>query len=442
MNLPSLPRDPGVYLMRDNTGKIIYIGKARNLRQRVASYFSPTTGDPQPVEGKIRSLVSLVRQLDYIPTSSERGALVLERRLIHRYQPVFNTMWKDDKSYPYLALTMGEDFPRLFLTRQKKNDGTLYFGPYPSVSSVRSLLRWIWRRKLFPLRPCELEFDEKKLPDYRDVKSCLYLHTEQCPAPCVGKIKKSAYRRIAEKARWFFEGKQRKMTDSWEKEMRQHAKAMRFEEAASVRNRIETISHMGERVLIKEVDESHLDERLRESRAVQDLRHALGLKNAPVRIECFDISHFQGAETVASMVQFVHGRPNKSEYRRFIIRGTHGIDDFQSMLEVVERRYRRLAREKRDLPDLVLIDGGKGQLNAALKAFERLSIRNIPVAALAKREEEVFVPNRNDSLGLAADSPGVLLLRHVRDEAHRFALSFHRQRRDKNAFQEEKSRDQ
>lgn len=427
--LPHLPHRPGVYLMRDNASRIIYIGKARDLKKRVSSYFSKKDHD-----GKTQALVGEIRHIDYVPTASEREALVLERRLIQRHKPIFNIMWKDDKSYPYLVLTYGEDFPRVYLTRKKtKIKGAIYFGPYPSVRSVRKLLRWIWRRKLIPLRPCKFDFDEKNLPDYKKVKSCLYLHTEECPAPCVGKISSLKYKKIAKRAKWLFEGKVEKLIKQWETQMRSHSRRKEYEKAAVARDLINTVHHMQEPVTFREMDEKMLQGRIQGSRAVQDLRIALKLSKSPERIECFDISHIQGSNIVASMVSFYAGRPDKTQYRRYVIKSVEGVDDFKSMAEVVGRRYRRLRNEKAVLPDLVLIDGGKGQLSAAMKALKNEDMDHIPVAALAKAEEEIFLPNQPKSIKLPLDSAALLLLRHIRDEAHRFAINFHRLRRGKQA---------
>jgi excinuclease ABC subunit C len=429
-SLPNLPHAPGVYLMRDGTAAILYIGKARNLKKRVSSYFLPN----RRLDSKLLSLVSSVRHVDYVPTASEREALILEQNLIKHYQPVYNVMWKDDKTYPYAALTIKEDFPRLILTRQKKKDGSLYFGPYPNVKHVRQLLKWAWRKRLFPLRPCKLVIEEGKPWPYEKVKSCLYLHTGQCPAPCIAKIDKPTYANIAERAKWFLSGQKQKMIDQLETEMAEHAGREEFEKAALVRDRIETLRHMDERVTFHEMTEPLLDQRVGESRATQELMHALKLKKPPQRIECFDISHIQGVEKVASMVSFDRGHPDKSNYRKFIIRTVEGIDDFKSMAEVVGRRYRRLKREGKPFPDLVLIDGGKGQLSFALGAIKAEKITGLAVAALAKQEEEIFLPGEPESIRLPQDSPALLLLRFVRDEAHRFAITFHRLRRHKRTF--------
>jgi excinuclease ABC subunit C len=384
-------------------------------------------------------MIAGVRQIDYIATSSEREALVVEQRLINKLQPIFNTMWKDDKSYPFIVLTMTEDFPRLRVTREKKKKGNVYFGPYPSVHRVRRLLRWTWRKKFFPLRPCNYEFSEKKLLPYNKVKSCLYLHTEECPAPCIGRISVKKYGSIAERAKWFFQGKKGRLIKEMESDMARLSKEMNYEEAGRVRDRISSLQHIDQPVAVNEITENSLEQRVGDSRAVQELMQELSLPRPPHRIECFDISHVQGVEKVASMVSFKDGRPDKSNYRKFIIRSVEGIDDFKSMAEVVGRRYRRLRAEKKPFPDLILIDGGKGQLSSALDALEKEEIKGIPIAALAKEEEEIFLPGRPRSVRLPMDSAGLLLLRYVRDEAHRFAITFHRLRRGKRTLKEESS---
>jgi len=431
LSMPTLPHCPGIYLMRDQTGRIIYIGKALSLKKRVASYFNKRT-QTLPVQAfKLQALVEDIRHIDYIPTASERDALVLERRLIRRFQPNFNVMWKDDKSYPFVALTMGEDFPRVFLTRKRKRDGTLYFGPYPSVKRVRRLLHWAWKRKLFPLRLCKLDIKEGQPYSYEKVKSCLYLHTKECPAPCLARISAEKYKKIALKAKWFLEGNKEKLAKEWEKDMARYSKKMDYEKAAELRDRMDALRHMDERITVRQMSEEMLNMRTQKTQAVQVLRGQLNLKNPPEIMECFDISHIQGVEKVASMVRFEHGRPAKSEYRKYIIRTVTGIDDFRSIAEVVERRTRRLRKEGKPLPDLIVIDGGKGQLSSALEALRGQDIKDIPIIALAKKEEEIYFPNNPHPLRLPIDSPALLLLRQIRDEAHRFAIQFHRHRRKK-----------
>lgn len=414
--------------MRDSAGGILYIGKAIDLRKRVAHYFRP---DAEP---KIRALMAEVRHIDYIAAAGERDALVIEQRLIKRHQPLFNVMWKDGKSYPYVTLTLNEDFPRLRLTRTKLRNGGLYFGPYPNVRAVRHLLDWVWRNRLFHLRPCDLEIKEGAPYPYEKVKSCLYLHTGECPAPCLGRVSKEEYGRIAERARLFFAGKNAELLAVWREEMKEAADLMQFERAAQLRDSLAALDHIREPVTFRSLKEEDVKGRLESSRALQELQTALGLPRPPLRIECFDISHSQGAQTVASLVCFDRGHPNKSAYRKYKIKTVAGVDDFASMAEVVGRRYRRVKAESLPWPDLILIDGGAGQLSAAQRALAEVTDRNIPMASLAKRDEEVYQPGRANPLRLPRESPGLQLLQRVRDEAHRFAITFHRSRRDKAMF--------
>jgi len=428
VDLTSIPHSPGVYLMRDRSGNILYIGKARDLAKRVASYFM----DRADHSVKIGALVSSISHVDYLPTQSEREALLLEQRLIQQMQPYFNTMWKDDKSYPYIKLTWGEDFPRMFLTRKVVKDGSKYFGPYPNVRLVRKLLRYLWKQHLIPLRPCRYEFSEKNPLSIEKAKHCLYYHTKECPAPCVQRVSKEEYRHMAADAELFLRGNFKPLMAAWKKEMVEASASQHYERAAQLRDNLAALEHMEERVTVRKIDLPDVENRVDRSRAITDLQRALGLKRPPIRIECFDISHFQGTETVASMVAFERGDPKKEDYRKFKIKTVTGIDDFASMGEVVGRRYRRLLKENRTLPDLILIDGGKGQLSSAVAALKLALGRTTPdIASLAKEEEELFLPENPISIRLAKDSPAMHLVQRVRDEAHRFAITFHRQRRAK-----------
>ncbi len=414
--------------MRDAARSILYIGKAKDLAKRVAQYFNPNRPDP-----KNSALAPLVRSIDYIPCASEREALILERRLIHAHQPFFNSMWKDGKTYPFVKITLNEDFPRMLLTRRKAADGGAYFGPYPKVTPIRGLLNYLWRQKFFPLRPCRWEFNLQKPLDGRKIRSCLYYHTKECPAPCAGRITTENYRKIADNAVDFFKGKYVKLRKKFKQEMQAASGRLEFEKAAALRDNVEALSQMGERVRIRRVSADDLAEPLTESRSVSDLQQALGLSKPPFHIECFDISHFAGKQTVASMVCFQGGRPHKDHYRRFKIRAVAGIDDFLSMKEVVGRRYRRLAAEGAPLPDLVVVDGGKGQLAFGHAALADAGVK-IPIASLAKRLEEVYLPGRPQPVLLERDRPALRLLQQLRDEAHRFAITYHRLLRSKNLF--------
>ena len=425
-----LPHKTGVYIMRDAAGEILYIGKALDLAKRVSHYFNPEKDDV-----KNQSLAPLIRTIDYILCESEREALLIERRLINENQPFFNAMWKDDKSYPYLKLTMGDDFPRLFLTRRKTRDGGLYFGPFPRVAPVKGLLRYLWKQHMFPLRPCRWDFSVEKPLDKRKINACLYYHTKECPAPCAGRISKDDYRTIAERAAMFFKGKYKDLRAEFERDMKAASEALEFEKAAQLRDNMTALGLMGERIRVRAVEADDVGGHLAATRSVTALQKALSLAAPPVHVECFDISHFQGHQTVASMVCFMGGRPHRDHYRKFKIRDVAGIDDFKSMHEVVFRRYRRLQSESAPLPDLVLIDGGKGQLGAAQEALAELKLK-IPLASLAKRIEEVFVPGRPDSILLPIGDPALSLLQRLRDEAHRFGVSYHRLLRDKNLFEE------
>ncbi len=455
MELSAIPHKPGVYLMRDRAGGILYIGKARNLHKRVSSYFMNRAAHTP----HIRAMVAAISHVDYIPAASEREALLIEQSLINQIKPQFNVMLRDDKSYPYVKLTMNEDFPRLFLTRTVRRDGAKYFGPYPSVGYVRHLLKYLWNHRFFLLRPCEYGFSEGHPLPRQQARQCLYYHTKECPAPCVGRISAKDYRKIEKEAETFFRGDFHKLKDVWQREMQQASKGMDYEKAAALRDNLAALEHMEERVTVREVKMDELEERVGRSRAITELQQALDLKKPPLRIECFDISHLQGMETVASLVVFEYGIPKKQDYRKFKIRSVAGIDDFASMAEVVGRRYRRLISEGKTLPDLILIDGGKGQLRAAVGALKKSFLKSPPplrgrtevggaphpnlpprggkgvmppITALAKHEEELFLPDKAESIRLADDSPALHLVQHIRDEAHRFAVTFHRQRRAKH----------
>ncbi|MDE2038875.1 MAG: excinuclease ABC subunit UvrC [Elusimicrobia bacterium] len=422
-----LPHACGVYIMRDEAGKILYIGKAIDLAKRVSHYFAPRKG---PADYKNSILAPLVRKIDYIACASEREALLLEQRLIKRHRPFFNVTLKDDKAYPYVKVTLGEDFPRVLLARRKLKDKAAYFGPFPNVTPVRRLLKDLWRRRFFRLRPCRWEFSMERPLEARKINSCLYYHTGECPAPCAGLVSFEGYRGYAGDVLAFFRGDYADLAERFRREMAEASLSLDYERAAQLRDNIAAIAQMGERARVEAVSEAGVAGRLKASQAVTDLQKALGLAAPPFHIECFDISHFQGRQTVASMVCFKAGVPNKDEYRRFRVRAVAGIDDFASLSEVVGRRYARLKAEGSRLPDLILIDGGKGQLHAAQAALKSVGA-DAPVASLAKRIEEVFLPGRTNSLLLARDRPALRLLQHLRDEAHRFGLAYHRLLRGK-----------
>jgi len=427
-----LPKTPGVYIMRSADGAIIYIGKAKNLASRVAQYFRAKRPEG---DWKTPSLVALIRAIDYIPCESERDALVLERELIHRHQPFFNSMWKDDKSYPWIKIT-DEDFPRIMLTR-RKTPGGKYYGPYPSAALVKTLLRFFWRSRLLPLRPCKWEFSVESPLSQRRINACIYFHTGQCPAPCAGKITREDYLSIVERARQLVDGDYDVLLGEFKAKMAEASKALRYEDAALYRDLSRALEHIGERVRISRYSETQLQEALARSAAAARLAALLGLSRPPVHIEGFDTSNLFGRETVGSMVCFHAGKPNKEHYRRFKIRTpapARGGDDYAMIGEIVGRRLRRLKTSGEALPDLLLIDGGPGQLASAAKAASEAGVR-LPMVSLAKAEEELYVPGRREPLRLDRADPALRLLQSVRDEAHRFGIKYHRYLRGKRLME-------
>lgn len=421
--IKNMPSSPGVYLMKDYAGKIIYIGKAKNLKKRVASYFR------SDVEPKVVAITSSLRHIDYLLASSESEALIIERQLINQLQPYFNSMWRDDKSYPYLKLTLKEDFPRLFFTRKLIKDRSEYFGPYPHVFQIKKLIKWLQR--MFKFRPCAINFAEQNLPKIEKVKSCLYYHTNRCPAPCLGKISSKEYKKQIRGLALFLRGKYRQLEKNWEKEMAEASRQMDYEKAAELRDRLTAIQSMDEKVTVREIGPQDLPRSLDYTAKLEELKNALGLSRWPIAIEGFDISNISGTEAVGSMVRFLNGRPDKDNYRKFKIKTVSGIDDFAMIKEVVYRRYKYLRDENISFPDLIFVDGGKGQLSAALEAVGSLKLK-IPVVSLAKKEEEIFIPGSKNPLDLPRDSKALQLLQAIRDEAHRFAVSFHHLRRKKS----------
>ncbi|OGX07965.1 MAG: hypothetical protein A2Z88_04700 [Omnitrophica WOR_2 bacterium GWA2_47_8] len=401
-----LPRSSGVYLMKDENGAVIYIGKAVSLNKRVQSYFRK-----QKHFSKTDLLVSHIRDIETIATSSEAEALILEASLIKQYQPKYNIELRDDKSYPYIEIT-GEEFSRIAIVRpREKTKTSRYYGPYVEVTLVREALSII--RKIFHFRTCD-PFPHKECLDY---------HIGLCEAPCIQNISKKDYARNIRNVILILEGKKDELFKSLHKDMETLVKEKKFEAAAKVRDQIRAIGALYSGTK----DINYYKE-------AEQLERALNLPKAPRRIEAFDISNIMGDQAVGSMVSFFNGKPDKNNYRRFKIREVLGIDDFKMIAEVVRRRYSRLKREGLLFPDLIIIDGGKGQLSAACEELKKLEVQ-IPIISLAKREEEIFLPNKRDPVILPADSLGLKLLQRVRDEAHRFAINYHRLKRGKSVFE-------
>ncbi len=551
--LKKLPDRPGVYLMKDSRGVVLYVGKAQSLRSRVRSYWQK-----QAVGGevhRIRSVIDRVADVEVTQTDSVSEALLLEANLIKRYAPRFNVRLKDDKSYPYIKITMADDFPRIERTRKLPKDGSRYFGPYASATSVDESMNLI--RRLFPFRTCTLDIKDGKRTLQRP---CLLYHIKRCQGPCIEAIAKDAYRADIDQVVLFLEGRQETLVKALEQDMAEAAERTEYERAAVLRDKIRSIERTMEsqkmaafarteldlvgiarqdnqaavqlfvvrdgklvgrdvflldavreapddevlngfleqyysrataipsQILVPSLpgaeDTALLEGFLTERRggpvhlrvpqrgekrelmalavrnanetlareqarwladqgktqgALRELADALGLADPPVRIECYDISNFQGDQSVASMVVFEDGKPRTGEYRRFRIKTVQGANDFASHQEVLRRRFRRAKAGDEGseeelrwrLPDLVIVDGGKGQVSAAAEVLAELGQEDLPLAGLAKEREELFLPGRSDPILLPATSQALYLVQRLRDEAHRFAITYHRDLRAK-----------
>jgi excinuclease ABC subunit C len=540
----NLPRSPGVYLMKDSKGRVLYIGKAKSLRSRVRSYF---LNNDRYVHPKIVALVSRIADVDFVLTDSEVEALILEDNLVKEHKPRYNVMLRDDKAFPFIKVT-NEPYPRLIVTRKRDNDGARYFGPYTNVKAMRKTLETV--RKVFPMRTCT---SAKTWPSLS--RPCLDYDIKRCPGPCKDHITQEGYGEIINETCQFLSGRKSGLIGSLKRKMKDASDILQFELAASVRDQIYTIekdtvrqrmvskqesdqdvfglAHEGEEACMSVLtiregkllgkdqfflkspaentqqeivdfflskyylmfsnrqslpdeivthgvseETSILNNWLNEIRgkkvtitvpqrgnkaslldlarrnaelqlnirtvrtmevkashairpAVAALQKDLRLSNPPRRIETFDISNIQGTNPVASMVSFVDARPKKSEYRKFAIRDVIGPNDFAMMREVIGRRYRRILDEEGELPDLVVIDGGKGQLSSAKLVLDELGLVDLPVIGLAKRLEEIFLPGISEPVLIPRTSPALKMLMQARDEAHRFAVTFHRQKRGK-----------
>ena len=531
--LAVLPDKPGVYLMHDAEGKVIYVGKAVVLKNRVRSYFRNLASHTP----KVKAMVAKIAEIETIVTSSEVEALILECNLIKKYRPRYNISLKDDKTYPYLKVTLQEDFPRLYMTRRLLRDGSKYYGPYADAGAMHATVKLL--RSMFPLRTCR-----KMNPD----RPCLNYHIKRCLAPCAGYVRKEEYGQMIKSVCMVLDGRTTELERDLKQRMQAAAEDYAFEEAARLRDQLQAVERLNEsqkavtnnggdmdiigfaqdmtgnclqiffvrkgkligrdnfflqdggeaqqevltafikqyyndatfiprEIVLPQLPEAEeqqlieawlsgkaerkvelfvpqrgvkrellqlandnalklLSERLRkgslslknDEQAAEELQQALGLEHSLERMDCFDISHTQGSETVASMVVFRKGSISKKDYRKYKIVSAEGKpDDFKSMQEVVYRRY----KDYEDLPNLVVIDGGKGQLSSALEVIRGLGLADLPVVGLAKREEEIFIPHQSTSILLDRDSAALHLIQRIRDEAHRFAITFHRKLRGK-----------
>ncbi|MFW9881760.1 MAG: GIY-YIG nuclease family protein [Candidatus Thorarchaeota archaeon] len=412
-NLDEFPEKPGIYFFKSKNGEILYIGKANDIRKRVKSHFKSSSN----VYLKDDLLKSDFLEVDYEITNSEIDALLLEAKMIRKYKPRYNVRQKDDTSYPYILIT-NEKFPRILMIRkfkEKKTEGT-YYGPFTNVTSVKETINFIQRA--WKIATCKY----KKLPK----RKCLKYQIKLCSAPCEkGKITDTLYSKQISEVKEFLGGKSRKkIIDEKIKEMEDLSNELRFEEAAKLRDQIKALSRTIENYRIR-LPQYYVKNSLKE------IKNLLNLPNLPITIEAFDISNIKSQFTVGAMVQFFEGYPNKNNYRRFKIR-MEGQNDVAMIQEIIRRRYSRLKREGREFPDLVLIDGGKSQLNGALKELKELDI-NLNVIALAKEFDNIYIKEKNQikQFNLISSSPALLFLKRVRDEVHRFAIKYHRNIRSK-----------
>jgi len=413
--LSQLPHKPGVYLMRDRFGTVIYVGKARALRKRVSQYFHPSRRHGWDL--KLAALIEAIEDFDVHIVKSEPEALLLEGKLIKEFKPRYNVSFRDDKNFLLIKVNLNDPIPRFTFTRLRQQDGAKYFGPFVSSGACRRTITML--RKKFNLRGCR-----PLQPAERDYKHCLYGHLQHCSAPCVGKVTHDGYRQQVAEACDYLEGQ----TGEWEKElevgMLKAAEARDYEQAARYRDMIRDLRETTRKSRKFTRMPVRLPGAIDPGRDLAALGQALGLAAPPARIEGFDISNISGTFMVASMVSFQDGKPDRAQYRRFRMKSVVAQDDFACMAETVRRRYSRLQRESRPMPDLILIDGGKGQLGMACRELAKLGLEHVPVIGLAKEFEEIYRPGESVPMRLGLDSGSLKLLQRVRDESHRFANTY------------------
>ena len=421
------PTGPGVYLMKNAAGVVIYVGKATNLRSRAGSYFLKAA----LTDTRTGHWVGEIADADFMECESEVDALLVESRLIKDIQPQYNKVLKDDKTFPYLQISTYEDFPRVEITREPESSGVKLYGPFPSAGSLRGAVQVLQR--IFKFRTCSLDIDAGD-ERWRWYRPCLLASIKQCTAPCNMRISREAYRKDIKRLQMFLSGKKSNLLKDMKAEMMEASKALNFEVAAKLRDEIkllENLDHRGDLDTHEQPEVFHIDPK----KGLEGLKRVLKLSETPRSIEGVDIAHLGGGQTVASLVKFIDGLPFKPGYRRFKIKNVKGIDDFKSIHEVVSRRYQRLTDENDTFPDILLIDGGKGQLSSAVAAFEALGIDPPVLISLAKKEEEIFRPGESESIKLSRHAFSLRLLQCVRDEAHRFAQHYHHILRDKSQFE-------
>ncbi len=419
--LRDMPHKPGVYVMRDRLNHVIYVGKAKDLRKRVGSYFMPSR--KLSADLKTRALIESAWNLEYHIVRSDAEAVLFEGRLIKEFRPKYNISFRDDKRFLMVRVNLKEAVPRFSLTRFRKEDGARYFGPFADGKAVRSTLEAMIKK--FGLRSCRpLE------PGESDFKHCLDHIIKNCSAPCVGRISREGYLERVQEACEFLDGQSREMIEQIERDMKSAAKKMDFEKAAQLRNLLNDLKSTT-RQMVRFTRKS-LPTTVNPQADMAALQTALSLPELPQVMECFDISNISSTHIVASMVRFRNGVPDRANYRTYRIKGISHQDDFASMAEVVRRRYGRVLREQTEsgppvilLPNLIIVDGGKGQLSSACEELQRLGLSNIPIIGLAKEFEEIHRPGRPLPVKLPEDSGALRLLQRIRDEAHRTANGYH-----------------
>jgi excinuclease ABC subunit C len=420
------PQSPGVYLMKDAAGVVIYVGKATNLRSRAGSYFLKAAA----IDTRTADWVRDIADADYIECESEVDALLVESRLIKDIQPANNKILKDDKTFPYLQITTHEDFPRVEVTREPLSSGVKLYGPFASAGSLRGAIQVLQR--IFKFRTCSLDIEEND-DRWRWFRPCLLASIKQCTAPCNLRISKEEYKKDIRRLHLFLSGNKKRLLKQLNEEMQAASKELKFEEAARLRDEIsmlESLDRRGELDTHAQPEVFYVDPK----KGLTGLKKVLKLDETPRSIEGIDIAHLGGGQTVASLVKFIDGLPFKPGYRRFKIKNVKGIDDFKSIHEVVARRFQRLHDEQDAFPDILLIDGGKGQLSSAVAAFETLGIEPPTLISLAKQNEEIYRPGESEPIVLSRHAFSLRLLQYVRDEAHRFAQHYHHILRDKAQF--------
>lgn len=405
--IKALPADPGVYIMKDMSGNVLYVGKAGNLRRRVSSYFRGRGRSG----GRIDAMVSRIDDIEYIRTSTEAEALIYENGLIKKLSPKYNVALKDGKSYPMLKLTVNEEFPRLLVTRRDSHDGAIYFGPYADARLLRLAVDAL--RQIFPLRKCAR----------MEKRPCLNYHLKQCLGPCAGLIGKADYSEMVAELKLYLAGRRGELISLLSEKMAKAAALEDFERASAIKARLEALS------LIKAKAVSYGP-----AKELEELRAVLGFESPIETIEAFDVSNISGEFAVGSMACFYKGRPKKSAYRKFRIRTVKGPDDYAMIREIVRRRYSKLIEGGGgEAADLIVIDGGRGHLAAAVKELDDLGLAHLPVIGIAKEREIIYVKGRKDPLVLPGESKALHMIERIRDEAHRFAISYHKSIMSKRA---------